>query len=161
MRYNANMLANFLRSLVWFILILVVGTSVTFMVAGAIIRTQLKPDKPVLVRDEVGAGSHTLSGTVPVQSTCDEVTVNTQKTSPTSYALLFTTWHEPYIPSCANQEVMREFHAIIFASSLGVSFTAMLDGSPIPLAVIPEIPLHAPTNHKSTTSTTSTSTLSH
>lgn len=137
---------GFFRSLVWLVLIVAVGLGATFLVANAIIRAQFKPIIPILARDNVGIGSHTLSGNVPVQSTCDEVIVDTAKTSDTSYTILFSTWREPYIPSCISQEVQREFHAIIFAPSLGVSFTATLNGAPIPIAVIREIPLHAPTS---------------
>lgn len=131
----------FLRSLVWLLIILSLGLGATFLVANTIIRSQLKPTQPILVRDEVGTGSHTLSGSVPVQSSCDEVTVNTEKLSDTSYALVFSTWREPYISSCTSEGASREFHAIVFAPSLGVSFTAAIDGAPTPVAVIPEIPL--------------------
>ena len=133
---------NFLRSLVWLVLILFIGLDATFLVANEMVRANLKPVRPVLVRDTIGVGSHTLSGTIPVSSTCDEVTVKTEQVSTTTYALMFTTWREPHVPLCIEREVTRQFRAIIFASSLGVSFTATLDGEPIPIAVIPDIPLH-------------------
>ena len=139
---------DFFRSLVWFLLILFVGLGATFIVASEIRRTQLKPSRPILARDTIGAGSHTLSGIVMVPSSCDEIIVNTRKTSDTSYALIVSTWREPYIPTCISREISREFRAIIFAPSIGVSFTASLDGVPVPIAVIPEIPLR----HTSTTS---------
>lgn len=152
-------MASFFRSLVWLVLIVAVGLAATLLVANAIIRSQFKPIIPILARDNVGVGSHTLSGNVPVQSTCDEVIVDTEKTSDTSYTILFSTWREPYIPTCASQEVLREFHAIIFAPSLGVSFAATLNGHPVPIAVIPEIPLRTPMpGHPSTKSEAATST---
>lgn len=133
---------NLLRSLVWLILILFVGLGATFLVANEMVRANLKPIRPVLVRDTIGVGSHTLTGTIPVSSTCDEVTVKTEQVSSTTYALMFTTWREPHVPLCIEQEVTRQFRTIVFASSLGISFTATLDGEPIPIAVIPDVPLH-------------------
>lgn len=138
------MMQQVLRSLVWLFLILFLGFGLTLIVANQIIRAQLKSAQPILVRDSVGPGSHTLSGVVPVQSTCDEITVNTEKTSNDSFMLVFNTWREPYVPTCVQGDVTREFHAVVFAPSFGVTFSAAVDGTPMPVAVIPEVPLKAP-----------------
>lgn len=135
------MTMTFFRSVVWFVLILLIGFSATLIVANEIVRANLKPIRPILVRDKIGVGSHILSGVVPVSSTCDEVIVYTEKISDSLYAIIFTTWREPYISSCVERETSREFRAVIFAASLGVSFTATLNGEPVSIAVIPEIPL--------------------
>jgi hypothetical protein len=135
------MTMSFVRSIVWFVLILLVGFGATLIVANEVVRANLKPIKPILIRDKVGVGSHILSGVVPVSSSCDEVIVYTDKISDSLYAIIFTTWREPYISSCVERELSREFRAVIFAASIGVSFTATLNGEPIPIAVIPEIPL--------------------
>lgn len=129
------------RSLVWLFLIIVMGLGATLVVANAIIRAQLKPQKPLIVRDSIGTGSHTLSGVVMVPSPCDEVTIETLRRSTTSYEIVFKTWREPAIVPCLLQETAREFHAVIFAPSFGVSLTASIDGVPIPTAVISEEPL--------------------
>jgi hypothetical protein len=135
------MTMSFVRSIVWFVLILLIGFAATLIVANEIVRANLKPIRPILIRDKISVGSHILSGVVPVSSTCDEVIVYTEKISDSLYAIIFTTWREPYISSCIEQETTREFRAVIFAASIGVSFTATLNGAPVSIAVIPEIPL--------------------
>ncbi|MBI5004294.1 hypothetical protein HZC00_04325 [Candidatus Kaiserbacteria bacterium] len=135
------MTMGFFRSIVWFVLILIIGLGTTLMVANEIVRANLKSVTPILIRDMIGVGSHTLSGTVPITSSCDEVVVYTQRISDSSYLIIFNTWREPYITSCVTQNSTRDFRAIIFAASIGVSFTATLNGESIPIAVIPEIPL--------------------
>lgn len=140
------MIVSFLRSLVWLVLILGLGLGATFIVAQEIVRASIKPSQVIFVRDAIGIGSHVLSGTIAVPSTCDEVIVNTEQTSATSYAILFSTWRDPHITSCKDTKATREFHAIIFAPSLGTSFTATLNGAPVSIAVIPEIPLRASTS---------------
>lgn len=136
------MIVAILRSLVWLLLILVVGLGSTSIVANAVVGAQAKSQRVVIVRDGIGAGSHTLSGTIPVASVCDEVTVTTERMSSTTYALRFKTWREPSIPSCTLQEATREFHAVVFASSFGVSFSASINGEPIRIAVIEEVPIN-------------------
>lgn len=141
-RYNTRMMTmGFFRSLVWFVLILLMGLGATLIVTNEIVRANLKTIRPILIRDKIGAGTHILSGVVPVSSSCDEIIVYTEKISDSLYAIIFSTWREPYISPCIEREVSREFRAVIFASSLGVSFTASLNGEPVPIAVIPEIPL--------------------
>lgn len=137
------MTMGFFRSLVWFVLILFVGLGATLIVANEIVRANLKPIRPILIRDTVGIGSHTLAGVVPVSSTCDEVIVYTEKVSDSLHKLIFSTWREPNISTCIDREQSREFRAVVFASSIGVSFTATLNGEPVPIAVIPEIPLRS------------------
>ena len=147
---RSNILINILRSLVWFMIVLTVGLGITFVVADTVAHTQvLNAPTPVLVQDSIGIGSHTLSGVISVPSSCDQMTVHTQQISPSSYLILFDTWREPYI-QCAEQGSVREFHVIIFASSLGVSFSATLDGSPIPIAVVPALSQQTSTSTHST-----------
>lgn len=130
-----------LRSLVWLFLILTVGLGSTSIVANAVVASQAKNQRVFIVRDGIGAGSHTLSGTIPVSSSCEEVTVTTERTSSTTYALRFKTWKEPSIPTCADQEATRQFHAVVFASSYGITFGATVNGEPIRIAVIEDVPI--------------------
>ena len=133
-----------IRAFVWLVLILIIGLGSTFTVANEIIRSNLRPVEPVLIRDTIGAGTHTLTGVVYVHSPCDEITVTTKQLDETSYALLINTWREPHIPSCEMTKVTRRFNAIVFAPSLGTKFSLLIDGTPFPVAVIQDIPLKRP-----------------
>jgi hypothetical protein len=136
------MILAILRSCVWVVLILVVGLGSTALVANAVVSAQDQSQRILIVRDRIGVGSHTLSGIISLASSCDEVAVVTDRISSTTYALRFKTWREPSIQSCIQQESARQFYAVVFASSYGVSFRASINGEPIRVSVIEESPIH-------------------
>lgn len=136
------MIVAVLRSLVWLFLIIGLGLGSTFIVANAVVNAQMNSQRPIVMRDSLGIGSHSLSGTILLASSCDEVIVSTEQISTTSYAIRFKTWREPSVVSCDTTGTSaREFHAIVFAPSFGVEFTATINDISVPVAVIPDIPL--------------------
>ncbi len=109
---------------------LIVGNIVSAQAAGA--------NDTILIRDELQANSHQLSGMVMVTSPCEELSVRTQKISTSNYALILKTWHEPSV-TCAQEPTPRAFHTILFAPAAGVYFTATLDGVALPVALVPVV----------------------
>ena len=94
-----------------------------------------------MVRDELRAGEHQLSGMVMVPTSCHELSVDTATISRTDYALVFKTWREPSV-TCSDDEVPRAFHTVLFAPAANVNITATLDGSGLPLIVLPIVAGH-------------------
>jgi hypothetical protein len=93
---------------------------------------------PIVVRDELKANQHQLSGMVNVPTPCDELSVKTQSVSDTNFELVFTTWRQPSM-NCPDDPTPRAFRTILFAPATGVYFVATLDGKAFPIAVIPVI----------------------
>jgi hypothetical protein len=73
---------------------------------------------------------------VMVQSSCDELSVQTQAVSPTKHVLVFKTWREPSV-QCEDSETPRTFQVNVFAPITGVEFIATLDGTNLPFVVLP------------------------
>lgn len=126
----------------WFAVVaLVVAHGTYFLVGNAISAQASGIYDPIVVRDSIGASSHTLSGMVQVPTACDELSLNTIKRSSTEVELVFTTWHEPSV-TCKEESVPRSFHAMVFAPSAGVTFTATLDGESLPITIVQVIAGH-------------------
>ena len=76
---------------------------------------------------------------VMVHSSCAELSVHTTQISQTEFQLQFTTWNEPTLPSCVEEDTPRSFRALVFAPSVGITFTATLDDQPLIISVIPSV----------------------
>lgn len=95
-------------------------------------------NEPVVIRDELGPGSHHLFGMVTVPRTCDELHVEVQQVSASLYELAFSTWQEPSV-TCDNEATPRVFNEALFAPAVGIDFIASEDGTPFPITVVPVI----------------------
>lgn len=137
-------MGDIIRHMVWFFIIASVVAYATFLVAGSVVNAQAASiASPVAIRDELGPGSHHLSGMVMVPASCYQLSVRTDVLSATSYNFTFKTWRDPAV-DCSADEVPRQFHAILFAPAAGVDFFATLDGANLPIEVIPVLPAPAP-----------------
>ncbi|MDP3646201.1 MAG: hypothetical protein Q8R25_03875 [bacterium] len=87
--------------------------------------------QPVIIRDALAKGQHTMSGMVMVPTPCDELTVRTGSVSPTVYTLELHTWQDPSL-NCPKNWTPRAFHTIAFAPALGIQFIVYLDGQTVP-----------------------------
>ncbi len=126
--------------MMWFFVVAIVLAYASYLVAGSIVHAQASGENlPVVVRDELGAGIHHLSGMVMVATPCDELSVRVEEISRSVYALLFKTWHEPSV-ECALDPTPRYFRTVLFAPAAGVEFTATLDGAGFPIVVLPTLP---------------------
>ena len=126
--------------MLWFIVVACVVAYCTYLVAGSIVNAQASSEyQPILVRDELGAGVHHLSGMIMVPTPCHELILRTEKLSETAHVLSFRTWEEPS-RKCERQEVPRHFRTVLFAPSAGVEFIATLAGVGLPITVLPVTP---------------------
>ena len=125
--------------MVWFAIIASAVAYATFLAAGSIVTAEASGAYlPVMIRDDVGPGSHRLSGMIMVPSPCDELLVRTESLGTTTRALIFSTWRDPSL-TCIHGETPRSFHATVFAPSADAKFVATLDGAGFPIMVIPTI----------------------
>lgn len=132
-------MGDLLSRLAWFAIVTVAISYAAFLFSGSIISAQLSGiNNPVVIRDELGPNSHHLYGMVMVPTPCDELFVRTETVSTSTYELLFETWREPSV-TCAEEETPRSFRAVLFAPAAGVNFLATLDGTDLPVAVLPTI----------------------
>lgn len=128
-----------IRHLAWFMIVVCTVTFVVLIFAGRLVFARAAGESdPTLIRDELGPGSHHLSGMVEVPSSCDELQERVEVLSRTTYEIIFTTWQEPSVP-CSETEVPRAFRDALFAPATGVEFTATLDGAPLPILVLPVV----------------------
>lgn len=126
-----------LARLGWFVTGAVIVAYLIFMVLSSVVNAQAAGlNAPIVIRDNVQANVHDLSGMVMVASPCDELSVQTSQVSSTVYQLSFSTWREPSV-TCADDSTPRSFHTVIFAPGAGVYFVATLDNAALPIAVIP------------------------
>ena len=126
------------RRFVWITLITSAIAYVTYLCVGGVVNAQAQDSGPVTIRDELSPGSHRLYGMVMVPLSCQQLTVTTQALSPSTYALVFSTWEDPAIV-CKEDAVPRAFHAQLFAPSTGINFIATLDNESLPIVVLPDI----------------------
>lgn len=141
--------------MVWFLVVAVALSYAVYLVAGSIVHAQAsRENQAVVIRDELGAGVHHLSGMIMVPTSCDELSVHTEAISglpaparaaraggqaDNTYTLRFRTWHEPSI-DCISGLTPRYFRIILFAPSADIQFTATLDGTGLPIIVMPTLP---------------------
>src|SRR3989344_5129458 len=130
--------------LLWIVVTTVTLSYATYLVAGSIVHAQgSRENQPIIIRDELEPGVHHLSGMVMVPTPCDQLSVRIAAISSSMYTLLFRTWREPSV-ECNADEMPRYFRTIVFAPSVGVQFTATLDGAGFPIVVMPALPGRAP-----------------
>lgn len=123
--------------LCWFVVIAVAIAYAISLALGSIVNAQESGvNDPVVIRDELRANQHSLSGMVMVPTPCDELSVRTESLSKTNFAILLKTWHEPSV-NCGDEATPRTFETVLFAPAAGVTFTATLDDKEFPIAVIP------------------------
>lgn len=128
-----------LRRAGWICIVAVAGAYMTYLVAGSFVtQKDSRIEEPVIVRDTISKGEHHISGMVMVQSSCEELTLVVEKIGESLYQLTFATWTEPTV-ECDNKISPRVFETIIFAPSVGVRFTATLNGKPLAVALYPTI----------------------
>ncbi len=129
-----------LRRFVWFFFVSSAVAYAFFLVVGSAIHTQaITETHTVVARDSLKPGTHYLAGMVMVRSTCAQLSVRAEKLSEDTYLLQFTTWTEPSLADCVEEDTPRSFRSVVFAPAAGVRFVATLDDEPIPLVVIPVV----------------------
>lgn len=127
---------DILRRLIWFGVVAAAFSYAGLLVMGSFVSAQAaQAYEPTLIRDDISAGSHHLSGMIMVPSSCDQLSVRSEQVSDTTYILRFTTWREPSVV-CDTEEVPRAFRTVVFAPATGVAFIATLDDRPISIATI-------------------------
>lgn len=134
-------MSELVSRMLWFTVVSVAVAYASYLVAGSIVNAQSSDAyRPVIIRDELGAGVHHLSGMVMVPSPCHELSVRTESPTPYVHTLVFSTWREPSV-ECKNNEMPRYFQAVLFAPAAGVTFTATLDDAGLPIEVIAVLPV--------------------
>jgi len=129
--------------LLWFVVLAAVLSYGSYLLVGSVVNAQASDAYgPVVVRDQLGPGSHDLSGMVMVPTPCDELIANTAALSSTTYMLIFKTWREPSVSDCPQDETPRPFNETLFAPAAGVEFAATLDGTGLPVVVEPFVAGH-------------------
>ncbi len=126
--------------MLWTLVVISMLAYATYLVAGNVAQAQASGENlPILIRDELGAGVHHLSGMIMVPTPCDQMSVRTEEISRDSFMLVFRTWHQPSV-DCKNEETPRYFRAILFAPSTGIEFAATLNEKTFPILVLPVLP---------------------
>ncbi len=124
----------------WFVAVAATVAYASYLFFGSIIKAEADQAlSTITARDVIARGEHSLSGMVMVPSDCHGLSLRVRHASGNDYILDFSTWEEPY-RDCPQEPTPRAFHATTFASSIGTSFSAYLDGAPVPLVVIPYYP---------------------
>jgi len=128
------------RRLVWSAVIATVCAYAGLLLLGGAVEVyaNIIMKQPTIIRDRISPGTHQLSGMIMVHNSCDELLQSADKLSDTQYEITFQTWREPSTP-CITEDIPREFHATVFAPSFGVQFSAQVDNSQIPIAVIRDL----------------------
>ena len=127
--------------ILWFLVAAMAISYTIYIVAGNTLYARAAGIyEPILVRDVVGPGSHYLTGMVMVPTPCDELYVQTDAVSSTTFLLTFKTWREPSI-KCKGNETPRPFHATLFGPASGINFSATVDGVSQPIVVLPTVPI--------------------
>ena len=122
--------------LFWLAVLSVSLAYVFFLLFGSLFTVE-RPST-VLIEDMLARGQHTVSGMVMLPTPCAELSVKTNKLSPTIYTLELRTWQDPAV-RCPKSETPREFNTVAFAPSFGVQFLVMLDGRSVPYHITPVI----------------------
>lgn len=135
MRHTVCMF-DMIRRLVWFGIVASAFSYAGLLMMGSFVSAHAaQAYEPTLIRDDISAGAHHLSGMIMVPSSCDQLSVRGEQVSDTTYVLRFTTWREPSV-ACDVEEVPRAFRTVVFAPATGVEFIATLDDRPISIATI-------------------------
>ena len=133
-------MGDILRRLVWFFFVSAAISYALFLAIGTTLNAETTDSiRTVLARDSLKPGVHYLSGMVMVHSTCSELSVRSKQLSFDTYQLEFTTWDEPSLSSCREEDTPRSFRTVVFAASAGVHFVATLDNQPLLLVVLPVV----------------------
>jgi hypothetical protein len=127
------------QRLFWFLVVACAVAYTTSAIAGSFVTAHAAESGPVMIRDELEPGIHHLSGMVMVPTPCDELSLHTEKISQETFELRFTTWHEPSV-ECKDDATPRPFREVFFAPAAGIQFIATLNGTDLPVVVLPEIP---------------------
>lgn len=121
---------------------LIVGIAAISYVFYVVIADTLRIDaaQEIVIVDSIGVAEHRLSGEIMVPSQCHAFALKVEEVAYAKFNLRFDTWQEPH-RDCVRQPYPRQFHAIVFAPSLGTEFTAVLDGRPLVVRVVRQLPL--------------------
>ena len=125
-----------LRRLFWYALSGSLFTFVALLVIGQAVETHASSERPVVLRDEFTHGIHRISGIVPVDITCAELSVRAEQLTGTSYRLLFETWQDPAL-DCVKEETPRWIKTVVFTDAEPATFIASMDGEHLPLSIQP------------------------
>lgn len=129
---------DMVRGMVWFAVVSTVASFAIFAVLGNFAIAGAENEGPVVIRDVLSPGVHQFSGMIVLPLACDELSVQSEPVSSTTYMLVFQTWQDPSI-ACPSEPTPREFKTTVFAPSAGVVFLATLDGNGFPIEVEPDI----------------------
>lgn len=122
----------------WFAIVATAATFAIFVVLGNFVTYGAQSSGSVAVHDVISPGEHDLNGIIVLPLSCDELSVETQELSSTAYQLVFSTWQDPSV-TCPQTPTPRTFETVVFAPSVGVSFSASLDGAPLPITIVSDV----------------------
>lgn len=131
-------MGSFVGRALWLILGVAAVTYALYVVLADTLHTAAAQE--LVVIDHIGVAEHHLSGEILIPSQCHAFALNVEETAYARYNLRFDTWQEPH-RDCAAEPYPRQFHAVVFAPSLGTEFTAVLDGKPLSVRIVRQLPL--------------------
>lgn len=122
--------------LLWVTIAAILIGYASFLLFGSFIEKEVRKEQhTALAIDRIGVGTHHISGRVTVPTSCHGLSVRTRQMTQTSYRLDFSTWQQPN-RECAHEPFSHPFHVVTFAPSVGVEFTATLDGEMLPMRIL-------------------------
>jgi hypothetical protein len=127
-----------LRQAGWICVVVAAAAYITFLFSDGTFNKAAPVTEPLVVRDSIRKHEHHLTGTVNLNSSCDQLSLEVKQVSQTVYELEFETWPDPAV-ICKRGPTPRNFDVVVFAPSVGVRFTATLDKNPLSIAVYPSL----------------------
>ncbi len=121
----------------WRLMWIIFATCAVAYAGTVYLKSALSDDtKPIVIAtDKIEGNMHRITGLIPVASECHSVSVAVQEHAEHALHLEFKTWQEPY-RDCKRGAAYRRFHTTTFGPSVGLAFTASLDGKPIDLRLL-------------------------
>ncbi len=130
-------MSEFVARIFWLAVLSAALAYVFFLLFGSLFIVE--KDEPIIIRDALARGKHTVSGIVMVPTPCTELNVQATKLSATVYTLQLETWDDPSV-DCEKAVTARSFNTVAFAPTFGVQFLVYLDGKTVPFEIIPVMP---------------------
>lgn len=133
-----------LRRIVTFAFVSTLFAFVFLMIAGHFTERAAARTNVIVLRDEFTGSVHRITGIVPVDYSCAELSVRAEPVEGKTYLLRFETWNGPSV-ECAKEETPRWIQLPVFIKEEPPHFTATLDGKVIPVSVYPYSSRHRAT----------------
>ncbi|MBM3272369.1 hypothetical protein FJY94_03805 [Candidatus Kaiserbacteria bacterium] len=129
-------MADLLRRTIWYAMCGCLFVFVLLVSVGQAVESHVQSTRVIILRDELTAGVHRISGIVPVSVSCAELSVRAEQVSGKTYRLLFETWQNPSL-HCTKEETPRWIKTVVFTEDEPASFVATMDGEYLPISIEP------------------------